>query len=95
MSVRKTRSGKILSDLPIQKRNYKHKRISTESIRKLKTKIMMKFKASNILIIKQFKFMKNKLNHCNLKNCNYKKISNRKNKILKSFNSLCKKKMKH
>jgi hypothetical protein len=32
MSVRKTRSGKILSDLPIKKRNYKRKRNSTESL---------------------------------------------------------------
>jgi hypothetical protein len=32
MSVRKTRSGKILSDLPLKKRNYKRKRNSTESL---------------------------------------------------------------
>ena len=35
MSVRKTRSGKILSDFPIKKRNYKRKRNSTESLQDL------------------------------------------------------------
>jgi len=40
MSLCKTRSGKILSDLPLKKRNYKRKRNSTSKAHKMQLKLI-------------------------------------------------------